>query len=269
MARVLYRNENLKRLLETVFGSGEALGNLTLFILFATLLFGIMGMHLFGGNYVRECHTSSFAPSSLPHHHRLHFAVGSAVVAPVAFLRQSVCADGCPFACLFSVLFTKIAIDGTETFWGRLNGPAGYFRHHDFVHGNWSQFNHGHDHRRTYGYDVGELINKTLIPRRNFEDMPRAFLLAFQIITGDDWVNQMHGPQQQQLSMQPAPLCGTCGEADKDACAVATHWSWILHKQRPHGHLQHLGTATAFLHGLHLLQLHTAFAVHRGYPRKL
>eukprot|EP01052_Picozoa_sp_SAG31_P009472 SAG31_NODE_498_length_14861_cov_3.405026_3_plen_135_part_00 len=52
VARVLYRNENLKRLLETVFGSGEALGNLTLFLLFATLLFGIMGMHLFGGSYI-------------------------------------------------------------------------------------------------------------------------------------------------------------------------------------------------------------------------
>ena len=136
VARVLYRNENLKRLLETVFGSGEALGNLTLFIVFATLLFGIMGMHLFGGNYTH--------------------------------------------------------IDGTDTYWGRLNGPAQYYKHTDFTRGNWSVFAHAHDHRHTYGYDVEELINKTLIPRRNFEDMPRAFLLAFQIMTGDDWVNQMH-----------------------------------------------------------------------------
>ena len=43
-----------------------------------------------------------------------------------------------------------------------------------------------------YGYDVGEFIAKGLIPRRNFEDFPRAFLLSFQIMTGDDWVNQMH-----------------------------------------------------------------------------
>ena len=31
-----------------------------------------------------------------------------------------------------------------------------------------------------------------LIPRRSFEDFPRGFLLSFQILTGDDWVNQMH-----------------------------------------------------------------------------
>jgi hypothetical protein len=136
VARVLYRNESLKKLLMTVFGSGEALGNLTLFILFATLLFGIMGMHLFGGNY--------------------------------------------------------IGINGDETFWGRVNGAAQYYKHATHTSGTWADFEHDHDHRHSYGYDVAELINKSLIPRRNFEDLPRAFLLAFQIITGDDWVNQMH-----------------------------------------------------------------------------
>ena len=136
VARVLYRNPSLKKLLITVFGSGEALGNLTLFILFATLLFGIMGMHLFGGNY--------------------------------------------------------IGIRGDETFWGGLNGPAQYYKHATHTWGTWEEFEHSHDHRHSYGYDVGRMINKSLIPRRNFEDLPRAFLLAFQIITGDDWVNQMH-----------------------------------------------------------------------------
>eukprot|EP01052_Picozoa_sp_SAG31_P010413 SAG31_NODE_570_length_14016_cov_10.573543_4_plen_2093_part_00 len=43
-----------------------------------------------------------------------------------------------------------------------------------------------------YGYDVQDFITKGLIPRRNFEDFPRAFLLSFQVMTGDDWVNQMH-----------------------------------------------------------------------------
>jgi len=43
-----------------------------------------------------------------------------------------------------------------------------------------------------YGYDVTEFIAKGLIPRRNFEDFPRAFLLSFQVMTGDDWVNQMY-----------------------------------------------------------------------------
>ena len=37
MARVLYRNENLKRVLETVFGGGAALGNLFIFIVFSVL----------------------------------------------------------------------------------------------------------------------------------------------------------------------------------------------------------------------------------------
>ena len=46
VARILYRNENLKRVLVTVFGSGEALANLVTFILFAVLLFAVLGMHL-------------------------------------------------------------------------------------------------------------------------------------------------------------------------------------------------------------------------------
>eukprot|EP01047_Picozoa_sp_COSAG01_P049264 COSAG01_NODE_4869_length_4666_cov_7.693891_1_plen_82_part_10 len=38
--------------------------------------------------------------------------------------------------------------------------------------------------RESYPQDF---IRKGLIPRRNFEDFPRAFLLAFQVMTGDDW----------------------------------------------------------------------------------
>jgi hypothetical protein len=48
-----------------------------------------------------------------------------------------------------------------------------------------------HGHATSYQYDVSDHIKKGIIPRRNFEDFPRAFLLAFQIMTGDDWVNQM------------------------------------------------------------------------------
>ena len=49
------------------------------------------------------------------------------------------------------------------------------------------------------GYDVPDFIAKGLIPRRNFEDFPRAFMLSFQIMTGDDWVNQM----QDYLEVRP------------------------------------------------------------------
>ena len=51
--------------------------------------------------------------------------------------------------------------------------------------------NHEGQHNIT-GYDVVRSIKKGLIPRRNFEDFPRAFLLSFQVMTGDDWINQMN-----------------------------------------------------------------------------
>ena len=41
----------MKKLLGTVMGSGVALANLTLFILFAVSIFGVFGMHLFADTY--------------------------------------------------------------------------------------------------------------------------------------------------------------------------------------------------------------------------
>ena len=35
----------------------------------------------------------------------------------------------------------------------------------------------------TTGYNVVDMIRSGTIPRRNFEDFPRAFLLAFQVTT--------------------------------------------------------------------------------------
>jgi len=52
--RILYKYESMKRLLNTVMGSGVALANLTLFILFSVTIFAIFGMHLFGGAYPTE-----------------------------------------------------------------------------------------------------------------------------------------------------------------------------------------------------------------------
>ena len=52
--RILYKYESMKRLLNTVMGSGVALLNLTLFILFSVTIFAIFGMHLFGGTYPNE-----------------------------------------------------------------------------------------------------------------------------------------------------------------------------------------------------------------------
>ena len=141
VARILYRNENLKRVLVTVFGSGEALANLVTFILFTTLLFAVLGMHLLGGNY---------RPDDAP---------GNCSTAG----RDAMWQD-------FG--------DNSGTVWGQLVGD-----------GEFDIRKQGAEVR--YGYDVEQMIARGLIPRRNFEDFPRAFLLAFQVMTGDDWVNQM------------------------------------------------------------------------------
>lgn len=144
VARILYRNANLKRVLQTVFGSGAALANLTAFIFFSVLLFAILGMHLLSGYYTPV----NLTPSS-------------------------------PYGVQSSL-------------WGRLSGDGVYdVREPETEFGD-----------VRYAYDVVEFINKGLIPRRNFEDFPRAFLLAFQVMTGDDWVNQMHD----YLEVRPAAI---------------------------------------------------------------
>ena len=184
VARFLYKNQNLKRVLQTVFGSGEALGNLGLFIFFSIMLFGIMGMHMFGGNYH-------------PQNERLQDATG--------FGYCDLCADenGCcisgeePEACP-KVLIPfegpiKCYADNSGTLWGRLVGNGAIRVTHA-------------ENNIVYGYDVTDMITKGLIPRRNFEDFPRAFLLAFQVMTGDDWVNQMHDHLQVFNGWAPALL---------------------------------------------------------------
>lgn len=144
VARILYRNANLKRVLQTVFGSGAALANLTAFIFFTVLLFSILGMHLLSGFYTPV----NLTPSS-------------------------------PYGVQSSM-------------WGRLAGDGVYdVREPETEFGD-----------TRYAYDVVEFIDKGLIPRRNFEDFPRAFLLAFQVMTGDDWVNQMHD----YLEVRPAAI---------------------------------------------------------------
>jgi hypothetical protein len=143
VARFLYKNENLKRVLQTVFGSGEALGNLFLFIVFAIMLFAILGMHLMGGN---------FTPDN-------------------------------PRMPGFG--------DNSGSLYGRLVGDVKFLHRHEGAH-------------NTTGYDVPELIRIGAIPRRNFEDFPRAFLMAFQIMTGDDWVNQMNDYQEVYGQWMPA-----------------------------------------------------------------
>ena len=88
VVRILVKYESMRRLLNTVMGSGVALLNLTLFILFTVTIFAIFGMHLFG---------------------------------------------------------------------------------------DW------------------ESVNPNVpIPRRNFQNFGRAWLMAFQTLTGDDWCNQMY-----------------------------------------------------------------------------
>ena len=78
--------------------------------------------------------------------------------------------------------------DNSGTLWGRLTGDGVY----DIRHFALSSGNPDAVAEYRYGYDVQQFIRMGLIPRRNFEDFPRGFLLAFQVMTGDDWVNQMH-----------------------------------------------------------------------------
>lgn len=123
VARILYKNENLKRVLITVLGSGKSIVNLIVFILFAVLLFGILGMHLTSGFYHPD--------------NNEHLKYG----------------------------------DNSQSLWGRLTGNGDFSMQPDI--GNSTRF----------GYDVKDFIRKGLIPRHNFEDFPRAFLLSFQIMT--------------------------------------------------------------------------------------
>ena len=157
VARFLYKNKNLKRVLQTVFGSGEALGNLGLFIFFSIMLFGIMGMHLFGGNYH-------------PMNERLQEFRGGYGYCEYDDNVDSEWPDGHPLACY---------ADNSGSLWGRMVGDGTIKVAHE---GN----------KISFGYNVTDMIKKGLIPRRNFEDMGRSFLMAFQVMTGDDWVNQMH-----------------------------------------------------------------------------
>ena len=102
--RLLYKYESMKKLLGTVMGSGVALANLTLFILFAVSIFAVFGMHLFADTY----------PDHLP------------------------------------------------------------------------------------------------VPRRNFEHIGRAWLMAFQTLTGDDWCNQMYQYMNVAGPVLPCFVYGMC-----------------------------------------------------------
>jgi hypothetical protein len=163
VARFLYKNKNLKRILKTVFGSGAALGNLGLFISFSITLFAIIGMHMFGGNYhpnnerlVNDDGYSTFGSCENP------TGAGEDDWEKPGDKPGDIC-----------------EADNSGTLFGRVIGNG--------------KIDVTHEGAATgFGYDVGDLITKGLIPRRNFEDFPRAFLLAFQVMTGDDWVNQMH-----------------------------------------------------------------------------
>jgi hypothetical protein len=84
--------------------------------------------------------------------------------------------------------------DNSGSLWGRLAGNGVY-----------TVTDQGLETER-YGYDVTDFIRKGLIPRRNFEDFPRGFLLSFQIMTGDDWVNQLHDVMEVKGGIIPVVL---------------------------------------------------------------
>lgn len=166
VARFLYKNKNLKRILKTVFGSGAALGNLGLFISFSIMLFAIIGMHIFGGNYH-------------PNNAQMVDTKGFSTFGSCANPNRDDHGDNDPWDEPGDTPGAYCTADNSGTLFGRLAGNANITVTHEGLSVG-------------YGYDVGDLIKKGLIPRRNFEDFGRAFLLAFQVMTGDDWVNQMH-----------------------------------------------------------------------------
>jgi hypothetical protein len=102
--RLLLKYESMRKVLKTVMGSGVALANLTIFILFTVSIFAAFGMHLFGGTY-----------------------------------------------------------------------PKGL-----------------------------------AVPRRNFENIGRAWLMAFQTLTGDDWCNQMYQYMNVAGPLLPVMVFGMC-----------------------------------------------------------
>ena len=160
VARILYKNKNLKRVLTTVFGSGDALANLLLFIIFAVMLFAIGGMHLISGQYKPE---NGYGDNSGNLWGRV---VGDGVYDIKGYLASDddeggACTSG---ECSFQEVEAAVAARAFQEDAMELH----------------------------YGYDVTDFIRQGLIPRRSFEDFPRAFLMAFQVMTGDDWVNQMH-----------------------------------------------------------------------------
>lgn len=102
--RLLLKYESMRKLLKTVMGSGVALANLTVFILFTVTIFAVFGMHLFGDTYPQDL----------------------------------------------------------------------------------------------------------AVPRRNFQNFGRAWLMAFQTLTGDDWCNQMYQYMNVAGPVLPAMVFGMC-----------------------------------------------------------
>ena len=187
VARILYRNENLKRVLITVFGSGGAIANLVLFIMFAVLLAAIMGMHLMGGLYV---------PTNMPDMARCEQACQDGCGGACERASQAPIREACMVTCA-SVQAETGAIygDNSGTLWGRIMGNGTYVERMEGA-------------KLVVGYNVTEFIVKGLMPRRNFEDFPRAFLLSFQIMTGDDWVNQLSDYMEVKSRLLPVIIFG-------------------------------------------------------------
>jgi hypothetical protein len=115
VVRILVKYDSMRRLLNTVMGSGVALLNLTLFILFTVTIFAIFGMHLFG---------------------------------------------------------------------------------------DWQGF----------GYDTVPIrLDHSLdTPRRNFQNFGRAWLMAFQTLTGYDWCNQLYQYMNVAGPLFPVLVYGMC-----------------------------------------------------------
>ena len=160
VVRILYKYQSIKRLLDTVAGAGSMLANLTLFILFVVTVFAIMGMHLMGDN-INTCSQPTGVMAGDPlstcgADFSTHCKDMLALPAPLT----ATCAeDFCP-TCPQAHRCDKTC-----------ELPC---------------------YCAMYDGDLSADGANGEIQRRHYENIGKAWLMAFQTLTGDDWCNQMY-----------------------------------------------------------------------------
>ena len=174
--RILYKYQSIKRLLDTVAGAGTMLANLTLFILFVVTVFAIMGMHLMGDN-IHSCSRSYPADSE-------HFNQ--------EFPNRTTCEGSAQDGNDFSAFCDVALADGSALRAGRT--PEETCAEEFCADCQYAHFCDYSCNFPCYCAMLDEDVNggNGELQRRNYENIARSWLMAFQTLTGDDWCNQMY-----------------------------------------------------------------------------